>query len=145
MNGNTLIARLKKHRFFSGLLDERTFGQFKRYVATGLLSFTIEYLLFFVLLTQLGLWYMLANTMVYVVVFWFNFFMNRLWSFKSKANLPKQIGLYGGLFVFNLAAINLLMYLFCDIAGIAPLISKVMVMGAVVSWNFILYKKVIYK
>ncbi len=29
-------------------------------------------------------------------------------------------------------------------AGISPLVSKVLVMGAVVSWNFILYKKVIY-
>jgi hypothetical protein len=37
------------------------------------------------------------------------------------------------------------MYVLTDILLIDPRISKVLIMFAIVSWNFILYKKVIYK
>jgi putative flippase GtrA len=71
--------------------------------------------------------------------------MHRFWSFQSKGNARRQVFLYTILFFINLTAISLLMYVFTDMFGIHPMISKVLVMGAVVSWNFILYKKVIYR
>jgi putative flippase GtrA len=129
----------------SGILNKGTFHQFKRYVITGLASFTLEYLLFFILYRRVGLWYISANAVVYVTIFWFNFLMNRYWSFKSGGSLRRQLMLYCILFVFNLGAITVLMYLLSDVAGITPMISKIAVMGAVVLWNFVLYKKVIYK
>jgi len=145
MNEIHLISRLKKYRLISGLLGKETFHEFKKYIIVGLASFSLEYLMFFILYKFLGLWYMLANTIVYIIIFWFNFLVNRAWSFKRRENFVRQLALYGTLFVFNLFAINLLMYLISDGIGITPLISKVMVMCFVVSWNFILYKKIIYK
>ena len=122
-----------------------TFHQFKRYLITGFLSFGVEYALFILLLKVFGVWYMAANALVYIVVFWLNFLMHRFWSFQSKGNAWRQVFLYTILFFINLAAISLLMYVFTGMLGINPMISKVLVMGAVVSWNFILYKKVIYR
>jgi len=89
--------------------------------------------------------YLFANAIAYVVVFWFNFLVNRIWSFKSKVNIFKQLGQYAVLFVFNLFATSALLWLLSDKIGIIPAISKVLVMGLVVCWNFVLYKKVIYK
>lgn len=142
---DTLIMKLKDYKFFSDLLTEKALSQFKRYLVTGFLSFGIEYLTFALLYVRFKLWYLLANTIVYVIVFWFNFLMNRFWSFSARGNLKRQLILYGILFAFNLCAITALMYLLSDMMGITPLISKFFVMGAVVSWNFVLYKKIIYK
>lgn len=145
MRINGILNRLKKYRFFSELITGESLTQFKKYIVIGLISFSLEYVFFYILYSCAKLWYITANVIVYIVVFWFNFLMNRYWSFKAKKNLSRQLMLYGMLFVFNLLAITGLMYLFSDIAGISPLISKVMVMEAVVLWNFILYKKVIYR
>ncbi len=140
-----IVDRLSGTRFFHDLLTDKSFQQFRRYFITGLLSFSLEYLLFIILYRVLSIWYILANTIVYVLVFWFNFLINRVWSFKSKENLKIQLAKYSALFVFNLLCINALLYLLSDITGLSPLLSKVFVMGAVVLWNFVIYKKIIYK
>ena len=119
--------------------------QFRRYLITGFTSFSVEYLLYFLLYQQGGLGYLLANAIVYAFFFWLNFLMNRLWSFQSTGRLSRQLPLYAILFAFNLGATTLLLTFFSETIGISPLISKVLVMGAVVSWNFVIYKKVIYK
>lgn len=142
---NIISAKIKKYAFFLGIFDEKTKKQFKKYLITGLLSFSLEYLLFFVLYEMLRLWYITANAIVYFVVFWFNFLMNRYWSFRAKGSISRQLALYCILFVFNLAAITVIMYILSDLAMIPPLISKVLVMGMVVSWNFIIYRRIIYK
>jgi putative flippase GtrA len=71
--------------------------------------------------------------------------MNRFWSFKSKTSIKGQLVAYTLLFAFNLLASSAIIYILTDFLGFIPLISKLFAMGAVVSWNFILYKKVIYK
>lgn len=87
-----------------------------------------------------------ANLIVYAVIFWVNFLMNRFWSFESKEPIVKQLILYGFLFVFNLSVGNVfLMYVFSNLLFVHPMISKVLIMGILVSWNFVIYKKVIYK
>ena len=169
---NNLLDRLKKYKFFSDLLTPEAFFQMVRYVITGFTGFVIEYFLFYTFknfvferylpigyslakdvadnlfnyyLKESTYSYLFANAIAYVVVFWFNFLVNRIWSFKSKVNIFKQLRQYGVLFVFNLIAISALMWFLTDKIGIMSEISKVLVMGMVVCWNFILYKKVIYK
>ena len=156
----------------SKYLSDKSLKQLKRYIIVGFSSFAFEYCLFalfykiifnfyykegftFAQNTALKLInidlkldtfrYIIANTIVYILVFWFNFLLNRFWSFEAKGNLKRQLLLYGILFIFNLIVINFLMYLFSDIFGITPLISKVFTMGFVVCWNFVIYKKLIYK
>ncbi|NLL05418.1 MAG: GtrA family protein [Clostridiaceae bacterium] len=169
---SSLLNRLKKYKFFSDMLTPETLSQMKRYVITGFTGFVIEYSLFNIFynvifarffpigyslakgfaenlidynLKSSTYSYLLANAIAYVVVFWFNFLINRIWSFKSKVNIFKQLKQYGVLFVFNLIATSSLLYFLSDKIGILPEISKVLVMGSVVCWNFILYKKIIYK
>lgn len=131
-----LVKRVLKHEDFQ---------KFKRYVIVGLLSFAIEYGLYTLLFAVLNVNYLLSNMLVYSVTFWFNFLLNRCWSFNARNNLKHQLILYGILFIFNFTVTNVMIYVFSDILGIYPLISKVLIMFAVVSWNFIIYKRVIYK
>ena len=119
--------------------------QFKRYLITGFSSFGLEYSLFYLFYRGVKVPYLYANTLVMTIVFCFNFLMNRYWTFKSKQKLRKQLPLYGMIFFFNIGISNLLMYLLAERMGISPLLSKVVAMGFIVMWTFLVYKKVIYK
>jgi putative flippase GtrA len=105
-----------------------------------------------------------SNTIAYSVVFVYNYTLQRKWAFKSTANLKKQMILYTLLFVFNLFVSNYIVVLFIklltnyifvstnyiineslSVNDLTPLIAKVLSIAVVVSWNFIIYKKVIFK
>ncbi len=137
---------LKKNKRLATLIDDDFRDQFIRYLVIGFATFGIEWTGFALLTSVLKIQYLLASCVVFFIVFWFNFLLNRKWSFKSTQNLKRQIFLYLLLFAFNLIVANIgLMYLLTDVVGIHELLSKVIMMFAVVLWNFVLYKKVIYK
>lgn len=132
--------------FIKEVLTPEGIKQLIRYLITGFTTFGIEYGLFYVLYKIVGANYLIANCTVYPIIFWLNFTLNRVFSFKSKDNLWRQMKLYSILFFINLFVANIgLMYIFSDLFKINPLISKVLIMFFIVSWNFILYKKVIYR
>ena len=135
-------------------ITPETIGQFLRYLVVGFTSFGVEYTLFIVFRRLLPVSELVVNIGVYTVIFWLNFLLNRHFAFRSKANLFKQMLAYGFLFAFNLVVGNILLF-----AGIRHLLvlaagegswpvlylPKILIMVFIVSWNFILYKKVIYK
>ncbi|MBN1624665.1 MAG: GtrA family protein [Clostridia bacterium] len=140
MSERGAIAKLTA--FISG---EKTIDQFIKYVAVGLSSFVLEYAFFYFLFIILSINELISNTTAITIVFFYNFLMNRLWSFKSKEKFGKQVIMYGGLFFFNMLMSNLFIYSTTEYLKISPLISKVLIMGLIVLWNFVIYKKIIYK
>ena len=166
MDISEVLNKLKSNKFVAELLTDEGLEQFKRYVITGFTTFILEYLLFylfyeivFTIFTPVGynlakrlffvdkLTYkcLVANTIGYTIDFCVNFTMNRVYSFKSKGPLWEQVKKYAILFVVNLFVTNILLYLFTDILHIIPYISKLMAMCVIISWNFVVYKKVIYR
>jgi putative flippase GtrA len=139
------IKKSKIKKSFADLVTRNSLAQFGRYAIVGSLSFLFEYSLYFILLQVLHIWFILSNIIVYALIFWFNFIFNRIWSFRSKDDLKKQLLKYTLLFFFNLALTSSVLYLLTDTIGISPLISKVMVMCLIVPWNFLIYKNVIYR
>lgn len=119
--------------------------QFLRYLIIGGASFVLEYAIFYLFLRGLDWWYLLANTLAYLLVFGFNFLLNRFWTFQSRGDIKRQMFLYTALLGFNLVMTNLVLYALTDGANIPAQLAKIIVMGCVVMWNFILYKKVIYR
>lgn len=140
-----ILQKLKKNKLFSDMLEPEAFHQLVRYLVTGFSSAAIELSLLYIFRDIANLSIIEANSIALTIIFWFNFLMNRLWSFKSKSSLKKQLLMYGVLFIFNLGASDLIMHILATMLGIQYLLAKVFAIGAVVSWNFILYKKVIYK
>ena len=68
-----------------GFLNPETLGQFMRYFIVGIVGFALEYTLFIVLRNSWRINELLVNIMVYTVIFWFNFLLNKFYSFKSEA------------------------------------------------------------
>lgn len=140
-----IILKLKEHKFFSDFFNPKAFAQLARYLLVGFSTVGLEMVNIRLFTEVLGLWYMVSNTLAYIISFIFNFFLNRIWSFKSKGDLKFQLGAYGILFIINLFASNGIMYLLTSVWGVYYMISKLISIGVIVSWNFILYKKIIYK
>lgn len=142
------------NRILGKFFKRETFGQFVRYIFVGIVSFTIEYTLFVVLRNALTLSELLVNIIVYTIIFWINFLLNKFFSFQSRNNFKRQLLLYGILFIFNLIVGNILLFSgirYCLVLlsgeGSWPVLylPKILIMFFIISWNFILYKKVIYK
>lgn len=128
------------------LIKKEHYHQFAKYILTGLVAFTIEYTLYLILYIKMGFYYITASVIVYAIVFWFSFLVNRYWAFKSKGNIKSQLMLYTLLFAFNLVVSNIaVMYLLTDIIGLSAFVSPFLKTGLVVCWNFFFYKRYIYK
>lgn len=136
----TLIKRIID--FFIG---GRSLGQFVRYLVVGFSSFFLEFTIFYGLLSWVGLGEIAANSIAITIVFWFNFLLNRFWSFKSNGAILRQVIQYGFLFAFNIMFSNGFIYVVSIVLGLSPLIAKVLSMGFIVMWNFVIYKKIIYR
>jgi putative flippase GtrA len=150
----TLYAWLVKVPFLAKRISRETLGQFLRYLVVGFTSFGVEYTLFIVFRHLLPLPELVVNIGVYTVIFWLNFTLNRLFAFRSKAPLLPQLLAYGFLFAFNLVVGNILLFsairhglVLLAGEGSWPVLylPKILIMVFIVSWNFILYKKIIYK
>jgi len=140
-----IAEKLKILKALSRLVEKESIGQAVRYAITGLCSAAIEFALLFVFRDIIGLSILISNSAALSIVFWFNFLMNRLWSFKSRKKLGRQLVLYLALFAFNLGASDLIMHLLTHELSMQYMLAKVFATGAVVCWNFVLYRKVIYR
>ena len=142
---NSLLLNLKKHHFFSEFFTYKAFIQLRRYLVVGFSTVGLETLVLWILKEYIGINLIVANTMAYTISFVFNFYLNRTWSFNSKSDISFQLKAYGILFVFNLFASNMIIHLLTNVVGLYYMLSKFISIAMIVSWNFILYKKVIYR
>jgi putative flippase GtrA len=124
---------------------KKNWRQFFRYLLVGGSSFLLEYGAFYILLTIYQVNYLIANSIVYSILAVIGFVLNRLWTFRSKKQVTRQIVLYLGLLIFNFLASNVMLYILSGQLQISPLWAKIAVMVIVVLWNFVIYKKVIYR
>lgn len=141
----TIASKLKKNKFLSSLLSEEILTNLVRYLISGFAAFSAEYLLFAFLYAYAGLTDIFSNSIAMAAGFMLSFTLNRVWSFKSKDNVLKQLLLFGILFAINLGISNAAIRTLSNTMGITPMLSKIVVMGVIVVWNFIIYRKVIYK
>ena len=143
-----------KERIANEFLNPDYITKFIRYLIVGVSTFTVEYILFLVFRKLLPLPDVVTNIFVYAFIFWFNFLLNKFFTFKSHKNFKKQLLSYGILFLFNMVVGNILLFmaitellklLFPNTPWIPYYLPKILIMVFIVSWNFILYNKVIYK
>lgn len=139
-----ILARLRRHRLLAEYLNLITLMQFLKYVANGLICFGVEFSTLYWLTEYVKLWYIVSNSIAFIISNVLNFLINRFWAFQSRAKVTRQFAMAITLGLFNLLASNIIMYLLTDICHLYYLLSKVITIGIIASWNFILYKKVIY-
>lgn len=135
------------------MVRKKSFTQILKYSAAGGLAFFVEYLLFIVILSNsptsdisLGM----AQTISFCGGLLTSFTGNRLFTFKSGEarythTRTGQAVRYLLLAITNLLISNTVLHVLVFLLGVDPNIAKVVVMTLVALWNFILFKKVIFK
>ena len=100
--------------------NKDTQRQFMKYLLVGGSTALIELTLYTLFRRVIHLELAVSNISATVCATTFNFIVNRGWSFKAASNLSRSLVMY--------------LLLFCFIT-----------MGIVTMWNFVLYRKVIFK
>ncbi|MEK6939056.1 MAG: GtrA family protein [Nanoarchaeota archaeon] len=116
-----------------------------KYIGSGALSVGIDYAILFLLTEWFGLYYLYSVTVSYFCGFFANFFLNKYWTFQKKEGTSAQMLKYALLAGTNYLLTLSIMYLLTSLFGVNYLISRGMVLVLVVCWNFLLYKKVVYR
>jgi len=122
----------------------KLFKQGLRYVIVGFSSFALEFLLFVVLHELIAINVVVSNVIAITGASIYNFIMSRSWTFKSTSSLLRSITLYILLFIWNqiFSSWTILFLIGMDFSA---MIAKIITMAIIVCWNFVLYRKVVFK
>lgn len=114
------------------------------YVLVGGGTALLELGLFQLLYELIGLPLEPSNVLATIVATATNFLLNRSVTFKSSSSPVRSAILYCLLFAFN-TTVSTLAIGFMVRFGLPSAIAKVLMQGAVVVWNFFIYRKIIFK
>lgn len=123
--------------------------RFLRYVIVGGISFIGDYATFLVFYYVLHSGTALAAPAGLVVGFVINFTLNKAWSFENKGHDTKlvltQVGMYVTLVVINTIFTYFFVELLKNADLLAPKYSKLLASILIIAWNYIIYKKIIFR
>ena len=115
-----------------------------RYLIVGFSSAGIELGLFFLLYEIFNVDVVVSNVIALALATFFNFYMSRVWTFKTSSSLLRMLTLYLLLFTWN-QVFSSWTILWLIGMGAPAMLAKVITMGLIMCWNFVLYRKVIFK
>ena len=144
MNDPTISNRNKPSTEKMTANPKALISQIIRYGFVGGASAILELALFqaFYSFTDVGI--AQSNIIAVVVSTAVNFAMNRSVTFRSTSNPIKSLVLYLMLFLFNTAFSTLTITWFTSF-GLYPIIAKILTMACIIMWNYVLYRKFIFK
>lgn len=130
-------------------------SQLARFGSIGVLNTAVDFMLFAALTNLAGLHFVAANTISTGIVLGISFFLNGKLTFRSKLS-RKNAALFlvttlAGLWVLQPVVIAIFEPLLSPILGDVPLedagllAAKVVATGFSLTWNFILYKYVVFR
>ena len=115
-----------------------------KFLMSGGTAALVEYATF-LLLHGAGLKLLLANALSFSGGLVTSFMLNKHWVFSHKGDGRKQFVLYFVLAAVNLAIGSGLLLFLVHGLKIPAFISKICVMGMIATWNYLVYKKIIFK
>lgn len=125
-------------------MDKRELIRIAKYLFVGGSSALMELLLFQVLLSVICLPVVPSNLTAIAVSTVYNFLLNRAWSFQQKGWTWRSVVLYILLFCFNSVFSSAFIFVLSSM-DVVPVVAKLISMACIVCWNYILYKRVIFK
>ena len=137
----------------SSIFSKDNIKQFISYFFVGGCAAIVEWIMFFLFDTVVGIPYLIATVCAFIFSTTANWFLGRITTFKNNSNY-KDKRITEVILVFGVSAMGLvfnilLMYLFVNILGLntslLKTVSKIIATGIVFIWNFLVRKLVIYK
>ena len=110
--------------------------QIAKYATVGALSAVVDFGSLFVLTDGLGLHYLASATIAFILAALVNYFLNRIWTFKSNGKRRKQLPIFFVVSTLGLILNNNIMYFSVDHLDFHYLWAKVFAAAIVTFWNF---------
>ncbi len=117
--------------------------QFSLYILSGGLAFVADYGTYLLLL-NVGMWYVTANLWANVVGFFATFFLHKFITFRTEGNPYNHFLRYCLMTVLSVAGQTVVLYALVEYGSISEELAKIASMGIVVLWNYLLYKFFVY-
>lgn len=119
--------------------------EFLKYSIIGFSSFILD-ISSLIFLKEI---FLLSATLAVIInqifIIFYNFNLNKFWTFKNKSKDKKQFVKYLILMLFNYCFSIIFTYFFSDFLNFDYKIIRILNVCLMVSWNFILYKFWVYK
>ncbi|MGN1181483.1 MAG: GtrA family protein [Faecalibacillus sp.] len=118
--------------------------QFMSYVIVGILTTTVNYLTYYILLKCQTSW-MYANSIAWLLAVLFAYFCNKLFVFKSQGHMKDEFISFFTLRLMTLIVENISLYILIELFNSHQLLSKIIVSFITIISNYILCKFKIFK
>lgn len=120
---------------------------FAKYMLAGGVGFLLDYMVLAVCFECFGWHYLLSSALGFVSGLFFVYICSNKWVFTRRSMADKvaaEFLIFLIIGVIGLGLTLLFMWLFVDVAGIYPLISKLVTTAIVLLWNFGARKIILY-
>lgn len=146
---------LKKRSFFylghsilSGIYSD--YMKLAKYLSIGIIATILDWALFYVLISYLQIFYLLALALSYMISTVFNYFMNRRYTFQSiYGKIHMQLASFAVVAILGMGLNEVLVYGMANyllgIAGPGLMASRAIATLIVFIWNFVLNKSITFK
>jgi putative flippase GtrA len=124
-----------------------TFGKYHsvlRFLISGSVAAGTEYAVFLILHGS-GLKLVLANVISFCCGLVVSFLLNKHWVFSHKSNGSRQFAAYTTVALINLLISSAILVVLVNKIHIPAFIAKFCVMLLIASWNYVIFKKLIFK
>lgn len=121
----------------------RHLPQFCLYVFSGGTAATVDFGTYAILI-RLGVWYVAATFVSGTLGFFTTFLMNKFVAFRRNADFWKHLMRFTVVDLGNIAVGAIVLFGLVDGLGMEKQVAKLLTMGMVVLWNFLLYKFFVY-
>lgn len=115
-----------------------------KYLISGFSAFGVDWFVYFAATRAFHFDEFSSNVVSVLSGATFAFLANKFWSFSSRTNTAQQTKRFAALFVFNYLFQQVGFYAAINYLGLHDLFAKVILVGMMVSWNFIIYKYWVY-
>ena len=116
-----------------------------KFLISGGLAATTEYVSFLFIAIGLKTPIILANIISFMLGLCVSFILNRSWVFTSKSNVHKKLVKYFVLAVANVAISTGMLFILNHDFFVYPAIAKLIVMALIAIWNYFIFSKLIFK
>lgn len=115
-----------------------------KYLFVGGSSALLELILFRTIVAANFTTLVVANVTAVVIATFYNYVLNKRWSFNSRKWSTRSLVLYLTLFAIN-TTFSSVFITNAGKMGIEPTFAKLFTMSCIVIWNYFLYRKVVFK
>ena len=124
----------------------RKYKQIIKYLIAGGTAALVDLALLYFLTDILSIWYLISASLAFIIAFFVSFFLQKFWTFRdsNKEVIYKQMGVYLGVALINLALNAALMYVLVDGFKIWYMCAQFMASGLIAFESYFVYKIFIF-